>query len=141
LVKLRTQYRMHPAISRAPNRLVYGGELRDGPHTRDERGLDDWYDRGWAHDAPVLRVDTERADAWCSTVVAAGRPSRLNFLSATIAVDLAERLLLDDRPPAERGEARIIIATPYLPLARLITLLLRVAGPVGRVIAGILYTF
>jgi phosphatidylserine/phosphatidylglycerophosphate/cardiolipin synthase-like enzyme len=141
MVKLRTQYRMDPAISAAPNALVYGGELRDGPNTAADDDLDPWYDRDWGHDGPIVLVDTEMADAWCSTVVASGRSSRLNFLSATISVDLAERVLRIDRKPATRGEARIIIATPYRPQARLITLLLRDAGLEGEVLAGTVHSF
>ena len=141
LVKLRTQYRMHPAISAAPNALVYGGELRDGPGTDDDRDLDPWYVRDWGHDAPVLLIDTEKTDAWCTTVDAGGRSSRLNFLSATVAVDLAEMLLREDRPPAKGGEARILIATPYRPQARLLTMLLRDADLEGEVVAGTVHSF
>jgi hypothetical protein len=140
LVKLRTQYRMHPAISAAPNALVYAGELRDDPKTLEDRALDPWYRRDWGHDAPVLLVDTEKADAWCSTVVASGRPSRLNFLSATLAAGLAERLLREEREPPKGGAARIIIATPYRPQARLITLLLRDTGLEGEVVAGTVHS-
>jgi hypothetical protein len=141
LVELRTQYRMHPAISVIPNRLVYQEKLRDGPNTHAIDGLARWYDRDWGHDAPVLRIDTERADAWCSTVLGTGRPSRLNFLSATVAVDLAQRLLRHDRPPAAGGEARIIIITPYRPQARLLSLLLRDVNLEGEVIAGTVHSF
>jgi hypothetical protein len=103
---------MHPEISALSNALVYRGMLNDAPNTTADDGLDPWYRRDWGHDAPVLRIDTEKADAWCSTVVTGGRSSRLNFLSATLVAGLAERLLLDDREPAAGGEARIIIATP-----------------------------
>jgi len=141
LLKLRTQYRMHPAISALPNALVYGGELRDGPGASDDSDLDPWYERNWGHDAPVLLVDTNKADAWCSTVAAGGSRSRLNFLSATIAVDLAERLLRQDREPPKSGVARIIIATPFRPQGRLLTLLLREQGLEGEVIAGTVHSF
>ncbi len=36
LSKLRTNYRMHPDISRLPNRVSYHGELIDAPSTREE---------------------------------------------------------------------------------------------------------
>jgi AAA domain/PLD-like domain len=140
LVSLRTQYRMHPEISALPNALVYRGELNDAPNTTADDGLDPWYRRDWGHDAPVLRIDTEKADAWCSTVVTGGHSSRLNFLSATLVAGLAERLLLEDRDPAPGGGARIIIATPYRPQARLVTLLLREAGLEGEVVAGTVHS-
>jgi hypothetical protein len=140
LVSLRTQYRMHPDISALPNALVYNGELNDAESTTIDDGLVGWYKSDWGHDAPVLRIDTENADAWCSTVVSGGRPSRLNFLSATLVAQLAERLLLEDREPPASGEARIIIATPYRPQARLITLLLREAGVEGEVVAGTVHS-
>lgn len=141
LVKLRTQYRMHPAISAAPIELVYGPDLRDGPGAATDDELDSWYDRDWGHDAPVLLVDTESADAWCSAFISGGRTSRLNFLSASLCVDLAARLLKADRKPSQDGEARIIIATPYKPQARLLTLLLRDQGIEGEVIAGTVHAF
>src|SRR3954452_2834166 len=100
---------MHPLISDLPNALVYQQQLINEPDASVE-DLDPWYNRSWGPDTPVLRIDTERADAWCSTVAAGGRTSRMNFLSATIAVNLAAQLLLDDREPPAHGNARIIIA-------------------------------
>lgn len=140
LVSLRMQYRMHPEISALPNALIYSGDLIDAASTTSEDGLDGWYRRDWGHDTPVLRIDTEKADAWCSTVVSGGRTSRLNFLSATLVAALAERLLLEDREPADGGEIRIIVATPYRPQARLITLLLREAGLEGEVVVGTVHS-
>ena len=141
LVALRTQYRMHPAISAAPNDLVYDGLLRDGPNTADEAGLDGWYDLDWGHDDPLVMVDMESADAWCTSVSSGGRSSRLNFLSATVSVDLAERLLKEDRHPPNAGHARILIATPYRPQAKLIGMLLHDQGIDGEVVAGTVHGF
>ena len=131
---------MHPSISTLPNALVYSHQLIDDP-TAAAESLDPWYNRDWGFDTPVLRIDTQRADAWCSTVVAGGRTSRMNFLSATIAVNLALQLLLRDRDPPENGDARIIIATPFRPQAQLISVLLRQEGIEGEVIAGTVHSF
>jgi hypothetical protein len=94
-VQLDMQYRMHPRISAIVNELAYRGRLKDGPATSADAGLDGWYRRDWGHDAPVLMVDTGDVDAWCSTIDAGGRTSRINFLSATIAADLAGRGMRD----------------------------------------------
>lgn len=142
VVRLDTQYRMHPEISAIVNNLAYDGDLRDGAGTADESGLEGWYRRDWGHDAPVLMVDTGPVDAWCSTIDAGGRTSRINFLSATIAADLAAQLLEDDRSGHVPGnEPRIIIATPYRPQARLLELLLRERGLEGEVVAGTAHSF
>jgi AAA domain len=104
LVALREQRRMHPAISRIANRLVYQGELRDGPMPSDAQLLANWFNYDWGADAPVLLVDTASLHAWVTSVNRGGRTSRLNFLSATVCADLAALLLLPQRPPFEPGE-------------------------------------
>jgi hypothetical protein len=72
----------------------------------------------------------------------AGRASRLNFLSASVCVDLAERLLLPDRPELPLGErARIMIASPYRPQTRLTNLMVRDQGLEREVLPGTAHTF
>jgi superfamily I DNA and/or RNA helicase len=120
LAQLQVQYRMHPQISAIPNTHFYGGTLEDGDRVLDDSALDGWYDNGWEHDRPVLLIDTGPMNAWVTSVNSAGRASRLNFLSATVCVDLAERLLVPGRPELALGErARILIASPYRPQTRL----------------------
>ncbi len=98
---------MHPAISAIPNHFLYGGTLRNGAGVEDDRMLDGWYEREWGYDSPVLLVDTGSLNAWVTSVSNAGRASRLNFLSATACVDIAEMLLLKERPGITSGQPRI----------------------------------
>lgn len=142
LVVLTTQYRMHPQISAVPNELIYDGILTDGEHTADDSELDDWFDRSWGPDAPVLLVDTESLNAWVTGVGGLGRTSRLNFLSATVCVDLAERMLRDDRSELPEGSPRrILIGAPYRPHAQLAELMLRDLDLDREVVAGTAHTF
>ena len=142
LVRLSTQYRMKPAISRIANDLSYSGDLGDGDRVDSDEALGDWYRPDWGHDADVLLVDTESVDAWVTSVPRGGRTSRLNFLSATVCVDLAAEMLDPDRPKWQDGEhARIIIISPYRAHARLLGLMLREQGLEGEVGAGTVHTF
>jgi superfamily I DNA and/or RNA helicase len=143
LVRLRTQYRMHPDISRLPNKLVYKNRLIDGPGAADdEADLDGWYDRDWGGDAPVLLVDTGPLDAWVTTVDRGTKTSRLNFLSATIACDLAEKMLAEGRDPLEPGaQPRILIVTPYRPQANLLERLIEHQGLDDEVAVGTAHSF
>jgi AAA domain-containing protein/phospholipase D-like protein len=124
-VELLEQFRMHPTICSIPNRMFYNGELLDAEQVKSpeaEKALQSWYASDWGFDAPVLLVSTEATGAW----VTAAENSRLNFLSATICVDLAEQLLSDSRVPLNDGQRpRILIVSPYRPHAKLVNLLLR----------------
>jgi AAA domain/PLD-like domain len=142
LVVLRTQYRMHPQISAIPNELIYHGLLVDGHNTTDDSDLDGWFNREWGPDAPVVLVDTESLNAWVTGVGGSGRTSRLNFLSATVCADLAERMLRADRPELDEGSSRrILIGAPYRPHARLVELLLQDLELDREVVAGTAHTF
>lgn len=142
MVKLRRQYRMHPEISSIPNRLFYGSHLQDDESSLHDDELDGWYDRDWGYDSPVLLVDTGPTNAWVTSVARGHGASRLNFLSATISVDLAEKLLDDDRTPFEAGDPpRIILVSPYRPQAQLVELLLREQELAGEVLAGTAHNF
>ncbi len=82
-------------------------------------------------------------NAWV-TSVKTGRAggSRLNFLSATVSVDIAERLLRPDRPDLPLGEqARVLIGSPYRPQARLVNLLIKDAALEREVVPGTAHTF
>jgi hypothetical protein len=140
-VQLQEQFRMHPAISAIPNRFLYGGTLRNGAGVEDHRVLDGWYERDWGYDSPVLLVDTGSLNAWVTSVNHAGRTSRLNFLSATACVDIAEMLLLEERSEITSGHPRILIAAPYRPQAKLINLLIREHKLELEVRAGTTHTF
>jgi hypothetical protein len=127
-VSLRLQRRMHPQVSAISNHLIYRDELVDDPWVvspdREEQ-LRGWYRHDWGHDTPVLLVDTGSANAWVTSVARGGSVSRLNFLSATVCVDLAEQLLRSDRVPRGR---KVLIVSPYHPHARLVNLFLEQAG-------------
>ena len=115
----------------------------DGDSVDDDSALDGWFQRDWGHDAPVLLVDMAPLNAWV-TSVKTGRAggSRLNFLSATVSVDIAERLLRPDRPDLPLGErARVLIGSPYRPQARLVNLLIKDAGLEREVVPGTAHTF
>jgi len=144
-VALRRQYRMHPHISAIPNALIYDGRLKDGGSTFG-KGSDDalmkWYRADWGHDSSVLLVDTASVHAWVTSVPSGAGSSRLNFLSATICVDLAEQLLSQERPALPVGAApRILITCPYRPHARLVELMLREAAVADEVRAGTAHSF
>lgn len=127
-VELKLQRRMHPSISAISNHLVYNDTLEDDRWVKDsarEVELRRWYRHDWGHDAPVLLVDTGSTNAWVTSVARGGSVSRLNFLSATVCVDLAEQLLRAERPRAGR---KILIVSPYRPHARLVNLLLEQTG-------------
>jgi AAA domain len=143
LVQLRVQYRMAPPISAIANALVYEQQLVDGEGVDDDSSLDGWFDRGWGHDEPVVLVDMAPLNAWV-TSVKTGRlgGSRLNFLSALISIDIAERLLTAGRPELPLGERpRVLIGAPYRPQARLVRLLVKEAGLEREVVEGTAHTF
>ena len=94
LIDLTQQYRMHPDISAISNNLIYDGQLKDAEGTTNDEGLFEWYQKDWGHDYPVLLVDTGSLNAWVTSVPRGRGSSRLNFLSATVCVDLAEQLLV-----------------------------------------------
>lgn len=140
-VTLSEQFRMHPDISAIVNALVYDKLLRDADEV-ETAPLPDWYNRRWAHDSPVLLVDTGSTGAWVTSVARGDTASRLNFLSATICVDVAEQLLSPEREPLEVGAPpRVLVVCPYRPHAKLLELLLREQGLEGEVRAGTAHTF
>ncbi|MFW9831911.1 MAG: AAA domain-containing protein, partial [Candidatus Thorarchaeota archaeon] len=142
-VTLEEQHRMHPDISRIPTSLIYPGILRDATeNTSTDNELTEWYQVGWEHDNPVLLVDTGSLNAWVTSVPRGKRSSRLNFLSATVCVDLAEQLLLPDRPKfLNMGDPRILITCPYHPHAKLLQLLVREQKLDEEIRAGTIHSF
>jgi len=155
-VPLKTQYRMHPAISAIPRTFFYplleDGDLDvegkpvslldDAGDANDEDPFLGWYRADWGFDKPVLLVSTTDLHAWVTSVSRGSRASRLNFLSATVCVDIAEQLLRGDRTPLEDEKApRILIACPYRPHARLLKLLLTEQGLANEVNAGTAHSF
>lgn len=142
-VTLEEQHRMHPDISLIPSTLIYPGILRDATeNTSTDNELTEWYQVGWEHDSPVLLVDTVSLNAWVTSVPRGRRSSRLNFLSATVCVDLAEQLLLENRPEFLMvDKPRILIACPYHPHAKLLQLLVREQKLDEEIRAGTIHSF
>jgi len=153
LAPLWKQYRMHPSISLIVNDLIYKNRLVDGKISvgddyfelgddRCDYSLLNWYYREWGYDSPVLLIDTGPINAWVTSVPRGRRSSRLNFLSATICVDLAERVLKDDRPELKADSSpRILIISPYRPHARLIEILIKEQGLENEVRSGTIHNF
>jgi superfamily I DNA and/or RNA helicase len=136
-VALKEQHRMHPDIRVIADQLFYR-VLRDAKSVEKDDELDGWYRRDWGNDSPVLLVDTGPTGAWVTSVAKGARASRLNFLSATICVDLADQFLTET-PPAARP--RILIISPYSPHAKLLKLLIKTQNLDGRVEAGTVHSF
>lgn len=141
-VALRRQYRMHPSICNVPNALFYGNLLQTDDSALSDGELDAWHERTWGPDEPLTVVDTQSTGAWVTTVTRGGSPSRLNFLSANLCVELAEGLLKEGRPPLDLGDApRILLICPYRAHARLMELLIKEADLYGEVVAGTVHSF
>ena len=138
LVKLRLQYRMHPDVSAIPNALVYDGILDNHKSCEDDGCLSEWYS---GHPDPVLLVDTGSLGAWVTSVPRGDSASRLNFLSASVCVDIAERLLRPGVEPPAGGGHRVLIVCPYRAHAKLLGLLLREQGLTDHVEAGTAHSF
>ena len=141
-IQLNEQRRMLPEIARVAN--LFYGDLRTPPDPPE--GLDRfkrWCSANCLQKSPVTLVDTGSLNAWVTSVVKGGTSSRLNFLSATVAVDLAEQLLSPDRPGREEGAPdRVIIVSPYRPHFRLTKILLAENPKVlADVIAGTVHSF
>ena len=145
-VPLLEQRRMLPEIANVAN-IFYNNQLVNA-FTKPEQYSDyesfaDWYVKGWKYDNPIVLVDTGPLNAWVTSVVKHGNPSRLNFLSATVAVDIAEQLLSPDRPARLEGAPkRVLIVAPYRPHARLVTILLKdFPNLQDEVVAGTAHSF
>lgn len=142
LMRLTEQYRMHPDVSYIANELLYGGQLIDNEQVQTDGNLREIYDIDWGHDSPVLLVDTSSTGAWVTSVARGDSASRLNFLSATICLDLVEQILRADRPTHVPGSsARVLLVSPYKPHATLLNLLVAEHGLTGEVLAGTVHTF
>jgi hypothetical protein len=110
-VMLDTQYRMHPAIGGLVSELYYQGRLRSAPPGADVLRVveSDPY-----AGSPVVVVDLGQSGHTC---LREGRSSRVNRISAGVAVRLATS--------AARSGARVAVITPYAAQARLIRTMTR----------------
>ena len=143
---LLEQRRMLPEIAKVAN-IFYDKQLVNAftapEQYRDYESFTDWYVKGWKYDNPIVLVDTGPLNAWATSVVKHGNSSRLNFLSATVAVDIAEQLLSPDRPARMEGAPkRVLIVAPYRAHAKLVTVLLKdFANLQDEVVAGTAHSF
>ncbi|MCD6218598.1 AAA family ATPase, partial [bacterium] len=138
-VILRRQYRMHPKISLIPNELVYDKILEDDNSVINREM--NWYNYHWGFNTPVLLVDTSSLGAWVTSVCRGTSVSRLNFLSATICVDIAEKLFLNEIKSNSQEEHKVLIVCPYRPHAQLLSLLIRENKLDNVVLAGTAHSF
>ncbi|NTW99041.1 MAG: AAA family ATPase, partial [Geobacteraceae bacterium] len=145
-VPLLEQRRMLPEIAEVAN-LFYDKQLVNAftapEQYRDYESFTNWYVKDWKFDNPIVLVDTASLNAWVTSVVKNGNSSRLNFLSATVAVDIAEQLLSPNRPPRMEGvPKRVLIVAPYRAHAKLVTVLLKdFANLQDEVVAGTAHSF
>jgi hypothetical protein len=142
-VPLNEQRRMLPEIAIVAN-IFYDGILKTPPDL--PKGVDEfrsWYNTDLSYNNPVVLVDTGTLNAWVTSVMKGGNSSRLNFLSATVAVDLAQQLLRSDRSKRAEGTSnRILIIAPYRAHAKLVSVLLRENIQLqDEVIAGTVHSF
>lgn len=145
-IPLLEQRRMLPEIAEVAN-LFYDKQLVNAftapEQYRDYESFKDWYVKDWKYDNPIVLVDTAPLNAWATSVVKHGNSSRLNFLSATVAVDIAEQILSPDRLPRMEGAPkRVLIVAPYRAHAKLVTVLLKdFVNLQDEVVAGTAHSF
>lgn len=138
-IQLNEQWRMAPEIADVANQFYEEGLVTPANLPGETDNFLSWYNTDWSHDGRVVLVDTESLNAWVTSVAKGGNSSRINFLSATVAVDLAEQLLKEDRP--EKEPKRILIVTPYRAQAKLLKILLSEMKIQDEVVAGTAHSF
>ncbi len=138
-IQLNEQWRMVPEIADVANQFYEGSLVTPANFPGETDKFLSWYNTDWIHDGRVVLVDTESLNAWVTSVAKGGSSSRINFLSATVAVDLAEQLLKENRP--EKEPKRILIVTPYRAQAKLLKILLSEMNLQDEVVAGTAHSF
>lgn len=127
-VILDHQHRMEPIIADIANRY-YGGVLKSpGSSIREKQKIEfeKWYYNILGTDSAVSLVDTESLNAWVTSVSKGNQSSRLNFLSATLCVNLAEQIVSKYIIEGNKlKESKVLIISPYRPHTKLIDLLLK----------------
>ena len=129
-ITLNEQHRMNPAIAKIVDRYYRMLNSPDSDKRRQSKPeFDKWCNDSFLTDSPVVLVNTESLNAWVTSVSKGNKSSRLNFLSATLAVNLAERIIskgLESSSNRFKGkESKILIISPYRPHTKLIDLLLK----------------
>jgi hypothetical protein len=104
---LKTQYRMHPAISEIPNKKMYGGLLEDGDKVQSNFISD-----SVSGESAICLIDTSPHNPWCSQFESGGRFNLINALICSSLAEIISKSLAHDES--------IGIITPYRNQARLI---------------------
>jgi len=141
IVILNEQFRMHKQIAELANRY-YLGILETPNGNPGKRGFE-WY-RGIGEREPINIIDTKNFAAWVTSVTNGRRASRLNYLSATLCVALAKKLvhdLLDSWNDEIEKSPKILIICPYRPHAKRMELLLEQEGLLGFIRTGTVHSF
>jgi hypothetical protein len=128
-IPLKLQRRMVKEIADIASHHFYDGMIEtDTANIREkEQAFLNWFPRKQETDcSPVVLLDMGQANAWVTSVVKGGNSSRLNFLSASISVDLAQKILSDVKvtDSGSQQNRRILIISPYRSHANLVTVLL-----------------
>jgi hypothetical protein len=126
-IQLNEQHRMDPFVASISNHLFYKDSMVDKYQDKNTADFSKWYNINWKFDAPVLLIDTGPLNAWVTSVRRGKSSSRLNFLSASLCIDLCIFLLKKNRPKRENDEVekRIFILCPYQPHAKFLNILLK----------------
>lgn len=114
MVLLKTQYRMHPDISKIPNHLFYAGQLEDSSGVRE--GTMSIVQSQPYPGSALIFCDLSKLSPFCFSDQQSH--SRFNIISALIAVSLAYK-------NTQNNELNIGIITPYNAQSRLIQRLLQ----------------
>ena len=115
LVMLRTQYRMHPAISAVPNKFFYKEKLLDGPMVEQQASR---VTRVYPSPGEAISLfDISNMLAYCYSD--SQSHSRFNPVSALLTTNIAYQVSL------QAAQGGIGIITPYAAQSRLIHKMLR----------------
>ena len=138
-VLLDTQFRMHADIAAVSNKHVYDGSLRNGNRPQQESN-----EYGSVRPLPgkaILLCDTSDASPVASQP---GGSSRVNFYHAICSVTIAREVLATLPPshePAQAGQPRIGVVTPYKKQAQLIHRLLKAERLDTQIRVGTVHRF
>ena len=114
MVLLQTQYRMHPDISKIPNRLFYGERLQDGEGV--ESNTLEIVNSNPHPGRSLIFYDLSKASSFCCKETESH--SRFNIISALIAAELSYQSL-------KTQSGNIGIITPYNAQSRLLHRILK----------------
>lgn len=143
-IPLYMQYRMHPDIADVANRY-YGGVLETPIYNnRSQESLEfnNWYYNQFEEKSPIILVNTEGLNAWVTSVSKGSQSSRLNFLSATLSVNIAEQMLSKFLLDNVTKDNKILIISPYRPHAKLVDLLIKDTHSIEDIVrSGTVHSF